>query len=65
MPAHCETCKWRDQEGYCLNEKLHEDWGAPDVEDHLVYDYTEGGGFWVGPKFGCVHWVKSTSRFGA
>ena len=21
----------------------------------LIYDYNEGGGFWVGERFGCIH----------
>lgn len=62
----CKTCKhWRhwsdvasEQPGrYCLNaDKIMESYsreGRP--VDALVYDYSEGGGFWTGPDFGCVH----------
>lgn len=24
----------------------------------MIYDYDEGGSFWVGPNFGCVHFKK-------
>lgn len=61
----CETCKHWTQEyrldtfdprrtgRYCSHGKLHE---ARNYEpDALVYDYDEGGGFWTGPQFGCVH----------
>ena len=53
----CESCKFRDKSGRCQSEKLQEDYGHSDEKkiDMLIYDYNEGGGFWVGPKFGCVH----------
>ena len=52
----CETCKFRDKEGRCSSPKLGEDIGQSDKQkiDMLIYEYSEGGGFWVGPKFGCV-----------
>ena len=25
--------------------------------DRMVYEFNEGGGFYSGPKFGCVHWA--------
>lgn len=58
--SYCETCKYRDNDGRCQNEKLVEEWGqdANKREDMLIYDYSEGGGFWVGPRFGCVHHTK-------
>jgi len=54
---HCETCKKRDKGGWCRSDKLAEDRGQETNarDDMLIYDYNEGGGFWVGPKFGCVH----------
>ena len=54
---YCETCKKRDVNGRCTSEKVDEDYGYSDEkkQDMLIYDYTEGGGFWVGPKFGCIH----------
>jgi len=59
--GYCEDCGWRDKEGCCANEnKLHEEFCGDEegTDDHLVYSYNEGGGFWVGPKFGCVHFKK-------
>jgi hypothetical protein len=57
MMDKCETCKFRDNDGRCTNEKLAESWSQSieEKQDMLIYDYSEGGGFWVGPKFGCVH----------
>ena len=59
---YCETCKYRDERGRCTNKKLDEDYGYNDEEaiDMLLYDYMEGGGFWVGQKFGCVHYENKT-----
>ena len=39
----------------CECPKLMENYGehAPDT---LVYSYFEGGYFWTGPDFGCIHW---------
>lgn len=63
MP-HCETCKHRNTGGECRHPKLHEEGEYPNNEnmidgDHLIYSYSEGGTFWVGPKFGCVHHIPS------
>jgi hypothetical protein len=41
--------------GLCQSEKLVEDWGGGHGADMLIYEYLEGGGFWTGPDFGCVH----------
>ena len=53
----CKTCQHRGADGYCNSEKLQEDmgWTNEEKKDMLVYRYTEGGGFWVGENFGCVH----------
>lgn len=63
----CKTCKhWsplskscRDPEvaagGICKSSKLVEDQGQGHGADMLVYRYSEGGEFWTGPGFGCVH----------
>lgn len=53
----CKTCNSRNKKGYCTSKKLDVDIYFPEEEkqDMLLYDYAEGGGFWVGPKFGCVH----------
>ena len=66
---HCKTCKhWTrfrekypgaykspdvDAGGICQSSKLVEE-GAHGA-DMLVYSYAEGGEFWTGPEFGCVH----------
>ena len=53
---YCKTCAWRDASGHCLNEdKIMEGGGNEKPDDSLVYSYYEGGGFWVGERFGCVH----------
>ena len=43
--------------GICISEKLTEDYsdGQERGCDELVYPYNEGGHFWTGPEFGCVH----------
>lgn len=41
--------------GTCKSDKLTEDWGQGHDADMLVYTYSEGGSFWTGPDFGCVH----------
>ena len=42
--------------GFCESVKINESCGeetyAPDM---LCYTYMEGGAFWTGPEFGCVH----------
>jgi len=56
---YCETCKFRDKNGYCTNAKIDEDYSYSDDEkkDMLLFLHTEGAIAWVGPKFGCVHHV--------
>ncbi len=55
----CKTCANRDEHGYCRSPKLAERLNQRDEDkesaDMMLYDYYEGGGFWVGPEFGCVH----------
>jgi len=64
---HCKTCKhWAPAPdtlngrtdagagGYCCSDKITENYGRYQ-RDALVYEYNEGGEFWVGPEFGCVH----------
>ncbi len=57
----CGSCTFRDDTGHCISDKLVErDLGLSEKKvDMLVYDYEEGGGFWVGPRFGCVHYSRS------
>ena len=63
----CKTCKWWESVnkvrhwysedmcmgGWCKCGKLVEE--SPHEIDSLVYSYNEGGSFWAGPEFGCVH----------
>ena len=60
---NCETCKhWSDKiETYrvagireCRNQKINDDYYDAEP-DGLYYSYQEGGSFYTGPKFGCVH----------
>ena len=64
----CDTCShWTDEAPYdqperftvrvCGNEKLSEDGGFHEP-DGLYYSYSEGGCFYTGPKFGCVHHME-------
>lgn len=65
----CKTCKhWAPcaptahdaiPGGHCSSPKLMEDCGVH-PNDALVYSYAEGGAFWTGPEFGCVHHVRVT-----
>ena len=67
MPT-CRTCRfwtryksggrinYLDKGGICASGKLSEDYGKESYgNDCLVYSYEEGGHFWTGPSFGCVH----------
>jgi hypothetical protein len=49
--------------GQCQSENIVEDWydDACYRPDMLVYPYSEGGYFWTGPEFGCVHWIAPAS----
>lgn len=44
--------------GLCMSGKMTEDVTGEYTPDMLVYPYAKGGYFWVGPKFGCVHYEK-------
>ena len=64
---YCETCVFYTKEtrmirlkrtgGWCESPKIVEGWckSYEEMNDMLIYHYDEGGSFWVGPKFGCVH----------
>ena len=54
---NCITCLFRDKHGFCNSEKIDETMGQSDEKkaDMLIYSYSEGGSFWVGEYFGCVH----------
>ena len=41
--------------GICRSDKITEDHWGRHGSDWLVYPYQEGGYFWTGPDFGCVH----------
>jgi len=65
--VRCGRCRWRDVEGNCTCPKLYENGMPPEGEiengtDHLVYSYYDGGSFWVGENFGCVHGEGSDER---
>jgi hypothetical protein len=58
----CKTCRWWTigkrygrEVRECSHPKLHEDYGVEPDADALVYSYYEGGAFYPGPEFGCVH----------
>ncbi len=59
----CKTCKWRQEKPpthVCTSPKIGErgqfhNADPEDMQDVLIYSYDEGGFFWVGPDFGCVH----------
>jgi hypothetical protein len=71
--TYCRTCKHALPEckdvhcpiGYyeCTSEKIRES-GYPTetTEDSLVYSYDEGGAFYVGARFGCVHHEEKTAK---
>jgi len=61
---NCKDCKYRDNDGYCQSDKIDEDYGLSVEEkaDMLLYDYMEGGAFWVGEDFGCVHFESNSLR---
>jgi hypothetical protein len=71
IKMNCATCKnWTDDTDdmhymgikhvrRCASPKLAEPLGIPndvDTSDMLIYSYDEGGRFYTGPNFGCVHW---------
>lgn len=64
----CKTCAyWSDQAPFgqpnrfvhrmCECHKLDEDVYEDSPTDTLRYSYREGGCFYSGPDFGCIHWV--------
>jgi hypothetical protein len=57
---YCKTCKYRNEMGTCHNGKISEDFDQPpkEAEDMLIYSFQEGGYFWAGERFGCVHHVE-------
>lgn len=56
----CVSCKFRDSDGICTNGKLDEshNYSGEQKKDMLIYSYTEGGTFWVGERFGCIHFTN-------
>jgi len=61
----CADCKFRSSSGHCENKHVREQYGKREVEDDsadLIYSYDEGGSFWVGPNFGCVHFDPKTNE---
>jgi hypothetical protein len=64
----CSTCAfWKPSDGIyspeqtkeCTSPKFFEWEGQPQTDDCLVYPYSEGGTFYTGPNFGCVHHTRA------
>jgi hypothetical protein len=53
----CKTCKFINEEGECISGKMSDDvnWFDEKGKDMVLYSYREGGSFFVGEDFGCVH----------
>lgn len=54
----CGTCSHRNSEGHCKNPNLaevYDNYDHSNQNNMLIYPYQEGGHFWVGENFGCVH----------
>ena len=71
MMNRCKTCKFRNKDDECTNSKISDNARWPggyyeneeeerenreQTNDMLLYSYDEGGSFFVGEEFGCVHW---------
>lgn len=69
----CKTCKFRNEDGDCTNEKISDNGEyhtyiceddedkierEDKIKDMLLYSYNEGGSFYVGEEFGCVHYEE-------
>ena len=54
---NCKDCAYRSLGGLCENPNITENCGEEPSDAMLVYSYREGGSFYVGPNFGCVHWL--------
>ena len=69
----CKTCTFRNEEGECTSSKFADNvrWPCGYFEDEeeeienkemtkdmLLYSYDEGGRFFVGEEFGCVHYER-------
>lgn len=58
----CKTCRWWTEwqrwgkpARICDHPKLGEDADTMGGDDYLSYPYLEGGVFYPGENFGCVH----------
>jgi hypothetical protein len=69
--ATCKTCAhWTEEAPYnqpeqyvireCGCRKLQEAFYHHEM-DSLCYSYQEGGGFYTGPDFGCVHHLEKNN----
>jgi hypothetical protein len=69
--ATCKTCAhWTEEAPYnqperfvvrvCGCLKLQEDFHGHEM-DSLCYPYIEGGAFYTGPDFGCVHHLEKNN----
>lgn len=58
----CKNCVHRNDKGNCTHPKIAEDTGQfseTERQDALIYSYSEGGGFWVGPFSRQFSWPTS------
>mgnify|MGYP003647466727 CR=1 FL=1 len=67
---YCKDCKHRKAvkkmdelpSAICVNDKyIAESVGQKDTGDMMIYQYAEGGAFYVGDRFGCVHFKKQVN----
>jgi len=52
----CEYCDWRNKKGFCENPNFSDDF-TEKKDNMLIYTIYEGGAFWVGKDFGCIHFT--------
>lgn len=50
--------------GYCQSPKFVEGtyFSSAYAHDSLTYSYYEGGQFWTGPDFGCIHHTEESDN---
>lgn len=68
--GYCKDCKFREAQPSPLKANKHlctcpkltsDSYDSKEYykDDALIYEYDEGGGFYVGDRFGCVHWMPT------
>ena len=59
---YCKDCEyWKTLNGnkkYCKSPKFTDDFYPEIADDMLAYEYSEGGLFFTGQLFGCLHFKK-------